>query len=126
MSGRRERALERLQRRRLTILYRVVGRILTTGLWFSIGFLAIGFLLAILQREPLSEELTPLRDIPSAIVDIEPGGFIDLGLVALLLTPAAAVVATLTAALRQRDWPFVGVGIMLVVIILLSLITGLI
>jgi uncharacterized membrane protein len=58
-------------------------------------------------------------DILSDLRDGEPPALIQLGLLALILTPVARVALTVLLFKRQRDWPFVGLsGVVLLVLVL--------
>jgi len=50
----------------------------------------------------------------------EPGGFFELGLLVLLATPAARVVALCAAYLRRRQWLFSGISLFVLAILILS------
>ena len=51
---------------------------------------------------------------------VEAGGFFDLGLLVLLATPAARVVALLVAFTRRKLWIFSGVSLIVLGVLALS------
>jgi uncharacterized membrane protein len=56
---------------------------------------------------------------------LEPGGFFDLGLLLLLATPAARVVALFVGFARRRSWLFAGCSAVVLVALALSAFLGL-
>lgn len=107
------------------MLYRWIGRILTAGFVASVVLIALGLLVAVVQREPLGDEVAPLPDVIPAVVDLSPQGIVDLGILLLLFTPSIYTVVSLVIFVRQRDRLFVVVCCALLAIILLSVGLGL-
>ena len=66
-----------------------------------------------------------ITEMPRALAALEPGGFFDLGLLVLLATPAARVVALLIAFARRRLWVFSGVSLVVLIVLVLSAFLGL-
>lgn len=126
MLTKRQRAHARLRERRSTFLYRWIIRIMTAGFWLSVSLILIGLVVALIRGEPVGDEVDALSRVVPEALRLESQGVIDLGILALLLTPAATVVVALVLAIRQRDLVFVGTCIMLLVILLGGIIVGLI
>jgi uncharacterized membrane protein len=103
-------------------LDRTIARLLTVGTYGSIALLAVGFLLMIAAR------ITPLggapRFEPSILVDdlvhLRAQGFIWLGLVCIVATPSARVIASLVGYVRGGERSMVIVGVLILVVIGLS------
>jgi uncharacterized membrane protein len=70
-----------------------------------------------------TSEVTQVR--PSTIIDGladgSPDAFIQLGILALILTPMVRVALTTWLFERQRDWIFVGLAAVVLVVLLLGL-----
>jgi uncharacterized membrane protein len=104
-----------------TQLYRWIARILAVGFWTSVSVILVGVLLALAQGDDIPEETLSFSDVLPAVADFDPDGFVDLGILLLLLTPLGYVVAALLTFLRQRDRLFVGVCLLLVLLIGVSI-----
>jgi uncharacterized membrane protein len=88
-----EDAIERLELQ--------VGRLLQAGVWVSAACLAAGLALWMsLGSTPLSNRL------------------LTTGLVVLMLTPLARVVASLVAYVRLRDWFFAGTTVLVFLVLI--------
>jgi uncharacterized membrane protein len=104
----------------LTHLYDRIARILAIGFWTSIAVILAGVLLGVVQGEQISEETLAIRDVIPSVLDLEPDGLVDLGILLLLLTPLCYVIAAVITFLRQRDRLFVGVCLLLMLLIFTS------
>lgn len=89
-------------------LEHVVGRILRTGSWTSTAILAAGVVLTL-----AAPSFGPAHAI------------IRIGLLVLLLTPVARVVASVVEYANDRDWLFTLLTSLVLVIVVASLIVGL-
>ncbi len=87
----------------LTPLYRTAGLILTWGFRLVAALLAAGLILAAIQDDDLSEQAEPLPNILDNLLDGESSALVDLAIVAMVLTPVAAVIVIATGFLRLGD-----------------------
>ncbi len=87
----------------LTPLYRTAGLILTWGFRLVAALLATGLILAAIQDDALSEQAEPLPEILDNLLDGESSALVDLAIVAMVLTPVAAVIAIAAGFLRLGD-----------------------
>jgi len=87
-------------------LERVVGRVLRIGSLTSTSILAAGLLALVVPS------FAPARTI------------IRVGLFVLLLTPVARVVASVVEYVRDRDWLFASLTLIVLVIVLASMLVG--
>jgi uncharacterized membrane protein len=78
-----------------------VGRLLQAGVFLSTGALALGLLLWMIARDSRVAN------------DLLMGG-----LIALMLTPLARVVASFVAWVRLRDWFFVATTVMVFIVLI--------
>jgi uncharacterized membrane protein len=100
-------------------LDRTIARLLTVGTYGSIALLAVGGLLMI------AGQITPLgggpRFEPSILVDdlvhLRAQGFIWLGLVCVVATPSARVIASLIGYVRGGERSMAIVAVLILVVI---------
>jgi uncharacterized membrane protein len=106
-------------------IYPRVVAVLRAGFRIAAGLLLVGISIALIRREPLAERADAFADIPAALADLDARGFIDLAIIAIVLTPLAAVVTILRGFLAAGDTRFArltgGVLAILVASIVLSL-----
>ena len=72
-------------------LHHDVAQVLRAGFRAAAGLLVAGLAIALIRQEPLATEADGFADIPGALVDLRARGFIDLAIIAIVLTPVAAV-----------------------------------
>ncbi len=103
-------------------LERTIARLLTVGTYVSIGLLVIGLgLMFAAGIDPLSggPALDPRRLVPDVLA-LRPAGFLWLGLLAVVATPAARVGASLVGFARAGERPMVAVAGLILVVIAVS------
>lgn len=81
-------------------IYEHVSRTLRLGFRIAASLLALGIAIALLRSQPLEREVDPLGDIPGQLFDLHSAAFIDLAIIAIVLTPLAAV-GTIWAGFRR-------------------------
>ncbi len=84
-------------------IYRSAGLVLTWGFRIAATLLAAGLLLAAIQDDDLSEKAEPIPDIVANLFDGESSALVDLAIVAMVLTPVAAVIAIALGFSRIAD-----------------------
>jgi len=104
---------------------RAVSRLLLTGLLFAIGLMLVGAILAAVRGAGSVEDLSSITRLPHLLASLDATGFIDLGLLVLLATPAARVVALFIVFAARRQWLFAGVSFAVIVILAFSTFLGL-
>jgi uncharacterized membrane protein len=102
-----------------TDLQLAIARLLTIGTYASVALLTAGVIALIAAgRSPLDEApgLDPGR-LPADLLALRPEGFLWLGLLLVVATPAARVVATLVSYVRrgERTMAWVSIGILAVI-----------
>jgi len=106
-------------------LSRTISRVLLVGLLVSVVLLLLGVLLTLVRPEVALSREASLKDMMRSITALEPTGFFELGLLVLLATPIARVVALLVSFARRRAWLFVSFTAIVLVALTLSVIIGL-
>lgn len=107
----------------------VIARLLNLGALASVVLLAIGVgLLMVAGRSPLdaADQTIDLARIPADVLALRPEGFLWLGLLVVLATPASRVTASLIgfAAVRDRAMALVSVGVLAVIALGIALSVG--
>jgi uncharacterized membrane protein len=97
-----------------------LSRLLLAGLSLAVLLMLVGAVLAAVRTGTPVVRESSISALPSALGALEPGGFFDLGLLVLLATPAARVVALLVAFARRRLWVFSGVSLVVLSVLVLS------
>lgn len=107
-------------------LERSIGRLLSAGSYAAIVLLTIGFALMLIQGiDPLAGG--PAFDVRALVGDLlalRPTGFLWLGLIVVLATPASRVIASLIGYRRQGEWRMALVAILILLVILLSVLVA--
>jgi uncharacterized membrane protein len=103
----------------------VIANLLRIGLLLAVFLLLVGVVLAALGRGTPVPRHTSISEIPRALSALEAGGFFSLGLLVLLITPAARVLALLIAFVRQRAWLFASFSLLVLAVLVLSGVLGL-
>ncbi len=103
----------------------LISRVLVVGLLAAMALLVIGVVLTIARPHVPVPHSTSIRDIPAQLAALDPGGFYELGLLVLLATPFARVVALGIAFARRRKWLFAGISLIVAVMLVLGMALGL-
>jgi uncharacterized membrane protein len=103
-----------------------IARLLSIGTYTGIALLAIGFLLMVLAgRSPLDPHaLLHASRMASELLAGDPEGALWLGLLVLIATPSARVVASLIGYLRAGERGMVAVSIAILVVVVAGVIVG--
>jgi uncharacterized membrane protein len=103
-----------------------IGRLLTGGSYAAIVLLAIGFVLMLVNGlGPLSGGPTfDITMLPGDLLALRPAGFLWLGLIVVVATPASRVVASLVGYRRRGEWRMAVIAVLILLVILLSVVTA--
>ncbi len=103
-----------------------IARLLTIGTYLSIGLLAIGFGLMLAQGVgPLSGgPAFDLARLPGDLAALRPEGFLWLGLVAVVATPAARVAASLVGYAHRGEREMAVVATLILLVIAVSVVAA--
>ena len=107
-------------------LERRLARLLTVGTYVAVAFLAAGsVMLLALGRSPLEAGpgLAPGRVIGDVLA-FRPEGFLWIGLIAVIATPAARVVASFVGYVLNRERPMAIVSLAILGVIAVSIVLG--
>jgi uncharacterized membrane protein len=109
---------------------RIISVVLRGGVLLSAGLLIVGALLYFARvlwggapANPLSFPHT-FDDVFYGLGHGDPLAILALGLIVLLLTPVARVLISIFAFARERDWLYVGITALVLLILLVSFLLG--
>jgi uncharacterized membrane protein len=107
-------------------LDRTVARLLTGGAYLSVGLLASGVVLMVVNGiSPLADAPSmDLGRIPADIVALTPTGFLWLGLLVTLATPLARVAASLVGYVTGGERRMATVSIAILVVVSVGVVLG--
>ena len=103
-----------------------IARLLRLGTYLAIGLIAIGVVLMLVTgRSPLdvAPALDPAR-LVADLVGLQPAGFLWLGLIVVLLTPATRVVVSAIGYARIGDRSMAVIAGLVLVVILTGVLLG--
>ena len=109
---------------------RAISFVLRGGVLLSAGLLILGTLLYFARvqwggaRANLLSFPHSLGDVFSGLGHGDPLAILALGLIVLLLTPVARVLISIFAFARERDWLYVGITALVLLILLVSFLLG--
>jgi uncharacterized membrane protein len=109
---------------------RVISVVLRGGVLLSAGLLILGALLYFARVLVGGAPANPLT-FPHSLGDVfhglgqgDPLAILALGLIVLLLTPVARVLISIFAFARERDWLYVAITTLVLLILLVSFLLG--
>jgi uncharacterized membrane protein len=108
-----------------TGLNRVLAQVFRWGLLASVGILVLGVVVLAAKSGVSSVGKTSITGIPGALRRLEAGGFFSLGLLVLILTPVAGILALLVFYVRDKRWLFAGMSLFVLLVLGLSGFLGL-
>jgi uncharacterized membrane protein len=112
-------------RPRETRLNLLIARVLVIGLLAAVALLALGAVLTLARPDLSVPRVTSIADMPRAVAALEPGGFFDLGLLVLLVTPVAGVTTIGIGFARRGSRWLCGLSAFVLAVLALSVFLGL-
>lgn len=107
-------------------LDRMVSRVLAVGLVLAVALMVTGAVLALVGQGPSPPSELSVSDLPRALAAVEPEGFLTLGLLVLLATPIARVLALVVGFARAKSRIFCYMSAIVLVVLALSAYLGLV
>lgn len=101
-----------------------VALLLRVGLITSLGLLLAGLVLVATGTGAPVPPTVSLGGLPGALLRLEPGGYFSLGLLVLVLTPAAQVLLLLAGFARAGRWLLAGCSLVILAALALSGVLG--
>lgn len=103
-------------------LYQRVVRVLDVGQVVSAVLILLGLALILIAGDNLPRETIPASKLPEHLADLEGDAVLDLGILAIILTPVVYVVFSLVTFIQKRDRIFMGVTSVLIGILVASVV----
>lgn len=103
-----------------------IARLLRVGTYLAVALIAVGVaLMLVTGRSPLdvAPDLEPGR-LVADLVGLQPAGFLWLGLIVVLLTPAARVVVSAVGYARMGDRSMALIATLVLLVILTGVVIG--
>jgi uncharacterized membrane protein len=103
-----------------------IARLLTAGTYAAIALLAIGFALMLRSgTDPLSPAPPfDITAIPAGLLALRPEAYLNLGLIVVIATPSARVLASLIGFARRGEHRMVLVASAILLVIALSVVVA--
>ena len=98
---------------------------LALGLGVASALMIAGALLAVVGAGSVASQALTLAEIPEALRAGQPTAYLSLGILILVVTPAARVVVLLGAFARRREWGFALVSAAVLGVLGVGLVLGL-
>jgi uncharacterized membrane protein len=97
-----------------------LSRLLRVGLAVAIALMLAGAILAAVRGHGSVQRTSSITGLPHLLANGDPTGFLGLGLLVLLATPFARVVALCVVFVRRRQWLFAGISLVVVAVLFFS------
>lgn len=91
------------------------------GYILSFALVLVGLILAIVRDIPLAAELGPPQELFSHLTDLDPNGFIGLGIGVMILTPMVMTVEVAVNFFRANDKRFALITAVVATILIVTL-----
>ena len=112
----------------------LIARLLRVGIALSGALVLIGGLIALIKTagspipdlstlEPSSRLLSP-SELAQGVLSLDPLALVQAGLVVLIATPVMRVAVSAYGFLRQRDWLYVGITLVVLAVLVFGLVAG--
>ena len=124
VAGNIETPEEAVAVRRVHELNAVVYRVLTVGLAISTTLILIGLVFDLARHRQVPTDVPSFWDVFRRTAELRPSGFLTLGLLVLVATPILRVIGSTLAFAYERDWRYVLVTSVVLVIVILSIVLG--
>jgi len=105
-------------------LNEVVHFVLIVGLGISTALILIGLGLDLVRHRQVPTSVPSFGEAFRLMAALRPSGFLTVGLLVLVATPILRVVGSTIAFLYERDWRYVAITLIVLVVVSLSLILG--
>lgn len=105
-------------------LNELVHRLLIIGLVISTSLMLIGLGLDLFLHRDTPKTALDLTEALQQAVDLNPSGFLTLGLLVLIATPILRVIGSVLAFIYERDWRYALITFLVFTIVMISIISG--
>ena len=111
---------------RTVVAERLIGRLLITVTYVSVGLLSIGVALMVADAiSPTSGGPNlDLATLAAQLAALDPAGFLWLGLLAVIAAPIGRVIVAAIAYAREADWLMVGTSVAILAVIAVGVVSA--
>ncbi|KRN89573.1 DUF1634 domain-containing protein [Ligilactobacillus ceti] len=105
----------------------VIGQIMRVGVIIAATFMIIGFIILLITHTggyPGNHFPTTLKAIFTGLFHGKAYAFMMFGIFCLILTPVLRVIISIYAFLKEKDYLYVGITTLVLVILIISFILG--
>lgn len=106
---------------------RAIARLLTIGTLVSIAAMAVGTVLLLAGGGSPKDNTAPAFDLaalPAQLLALQPAAFVWVGLIVIIATPSARVLASLIAYLRSGEREMAVVAVLILAVIAASVLVA--
>jgi uncharacterized membrane protein len=100
-------------------------RVLRAGFLVSAALLVTGIAWSIVERHSLGVRVLPFRDVPGALADGNPSAIIDLGILAMMVTPVVLVFVIAWNFYDLRERRFAIASLLVLAVLVTSIVISL-
>ncbi len=101
-----------------------IHRILIVGLVVSASLFLVGLGLSLVEGQPLPTQAMAPGEALRQMLAMQPAGFLSLGLIVLIATPMLRVAGSVLVFAWQRDWRYVGITCLVLLVMIASVLLG--
>jgi uncharacterized membrane protein len=123
-TGRVETAVQKKEAREQHDVDQVVHSMLIVGLVISTILMLMGIVLEVIRQQDLPTVEPDFSQVLARAIALRPSGFLALGLLVLLATPILRVIGSIFAFAYERDWRFVGITLVVLMVVIASILLG--
>lgn len=104
-----------------------IGYILRVGVIISASIISLGLCLLLINGGtgyPVDQTPADFETIAAGLFQLKAGAYVMLGLFCLILTPVLRVVVSIWAFAKEKDYLYVWITVIVLVILLFGMLTG--
>ena len=102
----------------------MVHRMLIIGLVISTTLMLIGLGLDLIQNQEAPTAVLNTAEALREAAALHPSGFLTLGILVLIATPILRVIGSIIAFVYERDWRYVLVTSIVLMVVMISVVSG--
>lgn len=103
------------------VIFERAVQVLRAGFAVSALFLIAGIIWSLVERRAFDARVLPFRDLPHAVRTGDPTAIVDIGILAMMLTPVVLVLAIAWEFHRLRERHFAIASVLVLGVLLISI-----
>jgi len=105
-------------------LYRVIERILLIGMLSSIALMIFGVVIGLVRGQPIPDHAELPLSAFRGLIHLNATSIISVGILVLMATPVAYVLAGLIEFIGGRNWKFIIMTSIVIIVLAISVLLG--